>query len=316
MNLLLSPRPSRVPLACAHGRRKLPPMQPPAGDDREAFLRDPDLLRAIRNAVVRRVPDAQIDDVVQRTLHAASRSEHLPADALLRRQYTLGIARKTAAEQRRKNRRQVELQHDADVDAQPAPDSETAAADLAERRDLLAKILRFVPKHEESTLRCLERKSQGESLVAIAGELGVDPEVLSRRVNRLQHRLRVTGQMLVGTLALALVVAAVWYLGRRPEEAKQPPSITPTSMPATSSSAPEVVDHTDEARLLRQRAFGECTRNQWRECQQHLYDASQLDPAGDDDPLVKAAYNDALTGVNGKGDWTPPAVRVYAPKGK
>jgi len=125
-----------------------------------------------------------------------------------------------------------------------------------------------------------------------------------------------TGRLFMDTLALALFVAAVWYLGRTPEEAKQPPSITPTSMPATSSSAPEVVDHADEARLLRQRAFGECTRNEWSECQQHLYDASQLDPAGDDDPLVKAAYNDALTALSAKPDGRPPAVRVYAPKGK
>jgi len=289
-------------------------MQPVADDDRDAFLRDPDLLRAIRNAVVRRVPDAQVDDVVQRTLEAASRSPHLPADPLARRQYILGIARKTAAEQRRTNRRQLELKDDADVDAQAVPDSESTAADVVERRDLLAKILRFVPKHEESTLRCLDRKADGESLVAIAGELGLDYEVLSRRVSRLQSRLRVTGQMLVGTLVLALVVAAGWYLGRKPEEARQPPSITPTSMPATSSSAPEVVDHSDEARLLRQRAFGECTRNQWSECQEHLYDASLLDPAGDHDPLVKAAYNDALNALSAKPGWRPPAVRVYAPK--
>jgi hypothetical protein len=85
-------------------------------------------------------------------------------------------------------------------------------------------------------------------------------------------------------------------------------------MRSSSSSAPEVVDHRDEARLLRQKAFEECTRNQWRECQQDLFDASQLDPAGDDDPLVRAAYADALEGSNSKPGWRPPAVRVYAPK--
>jgi hypothetical protein len=74
----------------------------------------------------------------------------------------------------------------------------------------------------------------------------------------------------------------------------------PPEAPAPSSPVDQAPTPQPSARELRERAFEECGAKQWEACLNDLQSASHDDPAGDRDPKVRRAYDDARDHVPSK----------------
>jgi len=300
-------------------------------EDREAMLRDADLKKAMAKAIAGRVPDADVEDVLQVALLAAHKAEKLPADPGRRRKYVVGIARKKAAEHRRALRRAPKVEKDADVEeiGPPAPGgSGAAAAGLAEQRDLLEKIVVDLPSSHLLTLEWLARTVMGESFAAIAREACLHEDVVRKRVTTLQRRIIATA----ATLALVLVFGGFWYALRpKPQIAdhpKHPPTTMAPERPATSTQPPvsqlpidpnpvmppQPRNAHEEAQPIRDEALDFCNKHEWGECLLELDRAKEIDPDGDRDPAIQAARKQAKKATRHLFDDKPPLPPAGPPK--
>jgi hypothetical protein len=54
----------------------------------------------------------------------------------------------------------------------------------------------------------------------------------------------------------------------------------------------------ERAARMREEAFAACGKRRWEECESRLNLAKKLDPAGDADPRVQAAHEEALAGLH------------------
>jgi DNA-directed RNA polymerase specialized sigma24 family protein len=298
-------------------RMSQPTHQP--ADDREALLRDPELRQAIERVLLGRVPEADVPDVVQETLVAVHWCTSLPEDRGERRQYILGIARTQAAARWRRAARGLQTEPLDEKDELVAPDTTDAATN---DRDLLVKMVAEVPESQLETLQWLARHLLGESLADLAREANDNYEAFAKRVLRMKKRILDAGKVLGGALVAVLALGAAWYVwGPKQQIALPQPTTMPSVAPATSSHdepAPEQPDPADleEARTLRSKAFQACTDYDWGSCLDDLDQAERLDPAGERDPLVQAARQDAETGVRqhykpGGEGWKPIGPRPY-----
>lgn len=292
--------------------------------DREDMLRDAELSQAIYDVLRSRVREAEIDDVRQEVLMAAYDSPTLPKDPDARRKYVLGIARVCGANHRRKERRSpVELEgKDTKYVAQAVP------ADPIAERDMLAKIVGFVTGDDLLTLKCLVRTAFGEDLTKIALEVGVKYDTLAKRVATLRRRMRETAKQMGGVVLLLLGIGGFWKAQHpAPQLGLDGPVSMHTIEPAVSVHIGDA-DPVDVATAIRGRAFKACMRDNWESCLADLDFARDIDPAGDNDPLVDAARDDAAKGIHAREvdkrrnavpsdkpsfpSWTPPTIRLYA----
>jgi DNA-directed RNA polymerase specialized sigma24 family protein len=288
-----------------------------SADERRAMLRDVDLQRAVAKALRGLVPASEIEDVMQETLHAAHDAPKLPAGTgKPRTNYVIGIGKNKATDHRRRALRFPDLDDKEGGLDHLQHVAQAAPVDVAADRDLLAKITNDIPSEQALTLRCLTRHLMGEDLAEIAREVGVPYDTLYKRVTTMQRRMKERGKLLGGLMALLIALGASWsILAPKPELAVDEPQMVQLLEPATSTHVGEP-DPMDWAAVLRGEAFRACMNNQWMECLDGLNAAGQLDPDGEQHPAVKAARDDAQSGI-GAGlkpgsRWRPPTVRVYA----
>jgi RNA polymerase sigma factor (sigma-70 family) len=259
----------------------LPSFAMPSASTRAQVLSDPALSAALSRFVRARVPEGDVDDIVQSTLADALSSTHAPDDAEQLRPWVWGIARNKIADFFRRARREVPQE--------PSIVEETAAAESAPTtaKELLRWATRELPNGDGDahTLEWMLREGAGEKLETIAAEENVPAPRVRQRVARLRKHFRARwAAQLAAAAALVAIAVVVALLLRRGDEDIAKPEIVPVpSSPMPAPSAPP------DALALRRAALEACDRSDWRRCLEGLDAAKALDAAADGDPRIQAA---------------------------
>lgn len=227
-----------------------------------------DLRSALVAMVKRRVPESEVEDIVQATLADAFASPHAPNDAESFRRWVFGVAKNKVVDyHRRAGRETFELPED--VPGQEAPHQEV---------DMLRWAEKHLPPGEENkkTLDWMLREGDGEKLEWIAEHDNVPAPRVRQRVSRLRRHLKEHWQKEVAVLAAlgVLITALVLYLKH-------------------DKDAPIANEDAARAEELRKEGLDKCARAAWQECVKRLDDARKLDPAGDTRPDVQEARSNA-----------------------
>ncbi|CAN5877694.1 hypothetical protein BH11MYX4_BH11MYX4_15390 [soil metagenome] len=225
----------------------------------------PDLRSALVAMVRKRVPESEVEDIVQSALAEAIESPHAPADSESLRRWIFGVAKNKVVDyHRRAGRESFDL---PDVPGTPAPHTEA---------DLLRWAERNLPEGAENqkTLDWMLREGDGEKLESIAESEKLPPPRVRQRVSRLRRHFKENWQREVAMLAaLGVIISAVVIFILRRQE---PEPITH-----------EVVD--PRAEPVRRLALEKCAVADWKSCVDGLDEAKRLDPAGDTVPAVQQA---------------------------
>ncbi len=261
-------------------------------------MSDSDLaaLRTQLVAVVRaRVPEPDVEDVVQATLADAVAAQKKPAEPGERRAWVFGIARHKIADYHRGRKR-----NHADSDEVDLPDS----APHHSERDLLRWAEGALPQGEDAkqTLEWMLEEGDGAKLEEIATRAKVPAPTVRKRVSRLREHLRAQWKKeLALVFAAALLAMAVYVLTReKGPEANHDHRESPA--PTLSALPPQEI-----ARGLRIEALKKCEHADYTECLKMLDRAKALDPTGDLAPEVATARAAAETSLRPAPITPPPA---------
>jgi len=99
----------------------------------------------------------------------------------------------------------------------------------------------------------------------------------------------------VAAMAAGGLVYALTHPGA-PPPVLPAPSVPSSSAPAQKPPSEQLI----AASELRKHAFAECAARNWEECLARFDEASRLDPAGDQEPAVKAARDRAQSEIGRK----------------
>lgn len=234
----------------------------------------PDLRAALVAMVRKRVPESDVEDIVQATLTEAFVSPHAPRESDALRRWLFGVAKNKVADfHRRRGRESFDV---PEVAGSPAPHQEA---------DLLRWAEKNLPPGEDAqkTLDWMLREGEGEKLESIAESEHVPAPRVRQRVSRLRRHFKENWKREVAMLAalgvLVTVAIALWLREKeRPENIAHDPKFVPLD---------------PKAEELRKDGLDLCAKAQWKDCVEKLDDAKRLDPAGDTRPEVKKAREDA-----------------------
>jgi DNA-directed RNA polymerase specialized sigma24 family protein len=247
----------------------------------------PDLRSALVAAVRRRVPESEVEDIVQATLADALGSPHAPEEPGAYRRWIFGIAKhKVVDYHRRAGRETFEV---PDVPGRSAPHVEA---------DLLRWAEKNIPPGEENqaTLDWMLREGEGEKLESIAETEDVPAPRVRQRVSRLRRHLKAHWQKEVALLVALGVIATLLALALRPKP-----------------NEPIANEGIERAEELRRIGIAKCVAAEWVECVDKLDAAKQLDPAGDSRPEVKRAREDAKKALTPLNITPPPLPTTVDP---
>jgi DNA-directed RNA polymerase specialized sigma24 family protein len=228
----------------------------------------PDLRNALVAMVKKRVPDSEVEDIVQSTLADAFASPHAPQDAESFRRWIFGVAKNKVVDyHRRAGRETFEV---PEVAGNAAPHQEA---------DLLRWAEKHLPPGEENkaTLEWMLREGDGEKLESIAETEHLPAPRVRQRVSRLRRHLKAHWQKEVAVLAaLGVLITGLYLFLKRPQP-----------------GLPIANEDVARAEEMRKQAFEKCLAKEWNDCVQKLDDAKRLDPAGDTAPTVQQARDNA-----------------------
>ncbi len=239
-----------------------------------ALALGPDLRAALVAMVRKRVPESEVEDIVQQALAEAIESPHAPTDSESLRRWIFGVAKNKVVDyHRRAGRESFDL---PDVEGTPAPHVEA---------DLLRWAEKNLPEGAENkkTLDWMLREGEGEKLESIAASEKLPPPRVRQRVSRLRRHFKENWQREVTMLAaLGVIVSAiVIYVMRAPEK--------------HDIITHDVVD--PRAEPMRRLALEKCAGGEWKPCVDGLDQARRLDPAGDARPEVQQARDAAANAL-------------------
>ncbi|AUX42753.1 uncharacterized protein SOCE26_041860 [Sorangium cellulosum] len=271
-------------------------------------LAEPGLRRSLEEFVRRRVPSAEVDDVVQTVLCDALASPARPTDPSELRRWLLGIARHKVADHHRRASREAATEL-PDLPVGPPP---VEARELARWAEEQASSSRDA----QQTLAWMAREGEGEKLESIAAEAQVPAARVRQRVSRMRRWMRERWRAELAAVAALALLALV--LARLLRPADDPPEVAPLPEPppiAPPAEVPPSRERLDRARALRAEALRACDEAAWRPCLDRLDEAARLDPAGDGAPDVAAARRRALGALRAPEETRPvaPAPETTAP---
>jgi len=235
-----------------------------------ALLSDPTLREGLLKFARRRLPPAEVEDLVQNTLTEALSAANSPSDPAEFRRWVHGIARHKIADNFR--RRGREALPSADVD-QNAAEPNPSLAELGQW------IQSELPKtdHAQATLHWLLREGDGETLDEIARDVELPAPRVRQRVSRLRRHLHARWLALGAAGLLSLLGVGVLFY-RAIEPAVAPPGI-----------GREAFSPLERARALRQNALERCAAGAYPECIAALDQAKALDPSGENAKAISEA---------------------------
>jgi DNA-directed RNA polymerase specialized sigma24 family protein len=254
------------------------------------WLRDKTRLQALTAAVRTKVPECDVEDIVQQTLADALVANARPVEANHFERWLFGIAKHKVADYYRRHHRHESIDDElfASYEATTTPES---------ARDLLRWVDKEVPNEAETTrtLEWMMREASGDHLETIAEEHQLSAPLVRQRVSRLRRFLRERWALqLAATLGLFVVATGLYaYQTYREAAPKLRPESTKFDINLTGI---------ERASALRFEASKACKNGQWQECLSSLERAKVLDPAGDASQDVQIMKNEAL------GALTRPAV--------
>ena len=228
----------------------------------------------LRNALVamvkKRVPESEVEDIVQQTLADAFASPHAPPDAESFRRWIFGVAKNKVVDyHRRAGRETFDLPEDIAGNAAPHQEVD---------------MLRWAEKHlppgddNKATLDWMLREGDGEKLESIAETENLPAPRVRQRVSRLRRHLKqhwAKEVALLATVGVLITGILLFLRGRGPED------------------KPIANEDVARAEELRKHAFEDCNAAKFKECVQGFDDAKKLDPAGDTKPAVQQAREGA-----------------------
>lgn len=214
--------------------------------------------------VRKRVPESEVEDIVQSTLADAIESPHAPQDSESLRRWIFGVAKNKVVDyHRRAGRESFEIPEN--VAGKAAPHIEA---------DLLRWAEKNLPPGEENktTLDWMLREGEGEKLEWIAENENVPAPRVRQRVSRLRRHLKQHWQKEVALLAALGVLISILVLVLK---RKEPEPIANENLPRAAE--------------IRKVALEKCGAGEWTVCVDKLDEAKKLDPAGDTKPEVQQA---------------------------
>ncbi len=239
--------------------------------------------------VRRRVPEGEVDDVVQAALTEAVARTDRPTDPEGARRWIWGVARNKIADHHRRARRET-------IDTPEVIE----AAQQAER-DLLRWAVGELPEGADAqkTFEWLLREGEGEKLEEIAAEEKLPAPQVRQRVSRLRRLFRSRWAQLAAAGLLALVAWLAWRSTNSVDEVaeRDRPELT---------EPPELLAARARGRVLREEAVALCDRAEWQRCLDQLDEAKRLDPAGDDTPGVHEVRRRAHDAIEQRRDAPAP----------
>jgi RNA polymerase sigma factor (sigma-70 family) len=256
----------------------------------------PDLRAALVAMVRKRVPESEVEDIVQTTLTEALESPHAPKDSESLRRWIFGVAKNKVVDyHRRAGRETFEL---PDVPDAPAPHAEA---------DLLRWAERNLPDAEaQKTLAWMLREGDGEKLESIAASEKLPAPRVRQRVSRLRRHLKSSWAReiaLLAALGVVITIAIVVWLKHR-------------NQPEPIAEDPRNVPIDPRADEIRKGALEKCAAHEWQRCVDGLDEAKRLDPAGDARPEVKRAREDAAKALSPEPSPTTLPPENAPPKSK
>ena len=266
-----------------------------ASDPHAARLADPALREALLKFARRRLPPAEVDDLVQNTLADALVSAVAPSDPAEFRRWVQGIARHKVADLYRRRGRQPALAGDLpEAVVDPGPPT----------GELEQWIEQELPRTEgaRATLTWLLRESDGETLDEIAREAALPAPRVRQRVSRLRRHFQ-TRWIALGAAGLALLLG-VGVVHHFLEKGSVDTPIAREGVPAV-----------DRANALRKSALERCRAADYRTCLAELDAAKALDPSGEAAAVrdARAAAEAALTPVENEPAPKPELTPKYQP---
>ena len=258
---------------------------------KQSPLGDPRLRKQLEEFVRRRVPSADVDDVVQTVLCDALAARERPEAAEELKRWLLGIARHKVVDHHRRAHREPPTEL-PDLEAAPPPVEERGLVTWAER-------VAGGSRDGEATLRWMAREGEGDKLETIAAEERVPAARVRQRVSRMRRWMKERWLAeLAAVAALAVIAFFAWRWVSKPEDV--PPEARPEKQ--APSGAPDSRDQQLEERLgkardLRAEAMRRCGESAYQACLDGLDAAKALDPAGDSAPEVQGARDEAVRGL-------------------
>src|SRR5262249_1890120 len=146
-------------------------------------LSSPELRKLIERMVRRRVPETDVDDVVQTVLCDALASEGIPSEDEELRKWIAGITRHKGADFHRKGRRARHVELPDHIEGEEPPHSANEWVNWAEERTK-------ADPEAKRTLDWMARESTGEKLAHIAEEAQMPATQVRQRVSRLRRWMR------------------------------------------------------------------------------------------------------------------------------
>jgi len=258
-------------------------------------LGDRAILRQLQSFVSGRVPSGEVEDVVQTVLCVALGAPKLPAREEDLRRWLFGIARHKIADHHRAASRQGPV-GTPEIGVAPPPYEARAMVDWAEG----AARSEF---RSSETLRWMAREGEGEALATIAADENLPPARLRQRVSRLRRALkRRWGRELALAVGAGLLVLLGWMLWTQPN----PHPVVRDRSRSTPDPA------TERGRQMRAGAMRACSEQRWSACLDGLDRAKRLDPAGDRQPAVGTARQQAIEALSEPAP-QPPSSTTSSP---